>query len=269
MEMRLVACERMSGTQCSKKTPLSSCFGKQLVCNGDEAFRASESSLSAMEMGLVACERMSGTQCSKKTPLSSCFGKQFVCNGDEACRLLSAMEMRLVACERMSGTQCSKSTPLSSCFGKQLVCNGDEASCSCIDEINNKGNIKTSSSLMEVQEARRPLGAKLSIKGVTSSAPRSADHHKVSRLELSDLGLLIVVGRQLLLVGGNSDNGLLSFFFEQIKVDFHLFAVLVKTAHLNAHGRDCDVWGDDCFCPIGQGKGSLSSRSPFGRATSP
>ncbi|CAL8119225.1 unnamed protein product [Prunus armeniaca] len=37
MEMRLVACERMSGTQCSKKTPLSSCFVEQLVCNGDEA----------------------------------------------------------------------------------------------------------------------------------------------------------------------------------------------------------------------------------------
>ncbi|CAL2270900.1 unnamed protein product [Prunus armeniaca] len=37
MEMRLVACEHMSGTQCSKKTPLSSCFVEQLVCNGDEA----------------------------------------------------------------------------------------------------------------------------------------------------------------------------------------------------------------------------------------
>ncbi|CAL9019857.1 unnamed protein product [Prunus brigantina] len=131
-----------------------------------------------MEMRLVAFERMSGTQCSKKTPLSSCFGKQLVCNGDEACRLraLSAMEMRLVACERMSGTQCSKKTPLSSCFGKRLVRNGDGACRLRAYEINNKGNIKTSSSLMEVQEARRPLGAKLSIKGVTSSAPRSADH---------------------------------------------------------------------------------------------
>ncbi|CAL2255714.1 unnamed protein product [Prunus armeniaca] len=67
MEMRLVACERMSGTQCSKKTPLSLCFVKQLVCNG------------------VACERMSRTQCSKKTSLSSCFVEQLVCNGDEAC----------------------------------------------------------------------------------------------------------------------------------------------------------------------------------------
>ncbi|CAL8081778.1 unnamed protein product [Prunus armeniaca] len=38
MEMRLVACERMSGTQCLKKTPLSSCFVEQLVCNGDEAY---------------------------------------------------------------------------------------------------------------------------------------------------------------------------------------------------------------------------------------
>ncbi|CAL2247204.1 unnamed protein product [Prunus armeniaca] len=37
MEMRLVACERMSGTQCSKKTPLSLCFVKQPVCNGDGA----------------------------------------------------------------------------------------------------------------------------------------------------------------------------------------------------------------------------------------
>ncbi|CAL2271692.1 unnamed protein product [Prunus armeniaca] len=36
MKMRLVACERMSGTQCSKKTPLSLCFVEQLVCNGDE-----------------------------------------------------------------------------------------------------------------------------------------------------------------------------------------------------------------------------------------
>ncbi|CAL8081781.1 unnamed protein product [Prunus armeniaca] len=62
MEMRLVACERMSGTQCSKKTPLSSCFAEQLVCNGDEACCL----LSAMEMRLVAYERMSGTQCSKK-----------------------------------------------------------------------------------------------------------------------------------------------------------------------------------------------------------
>ncbi|CAL8169781.1 unnamed protein product [Prunus armeniaca] len=39
MEMRLVACERMSGTQCSKKTSLSSCFVEQLVCNGDEVCR--------------------------------------------------------------------------------------------------------------------------------------------------------------------------------------------------------------------------------------
>ncbi|CAL2239348.1 unnamed protein product [Prunus armeniaca] len=39
MEMRLVACECMSGTQCSKKTPLSSCFMEQLVCNGDGACR--------------------------------------------------------------------------------------------------------------------------------------------------------------------------------------------------------------------------------------
>ncbi|CAL2231211.1 unnamed protein product [Prunus armeniaca] len=39
MEIRLVACERMSGTQCSKKTPLSLCFVKQPVCNGDEACR--------------------------------------------------------------------------------------------------------------------------------------------------------------------------------------------------------------------------------------
>ncbi|CAL2227387.1 unnamed protein product [Prunus armeniaca] len=39
MEMRLVACKRMSGTQCSKKTPLSLCFVEQLVCNGDEACR--------------------------------------------------------------------------------------------------------------------------------------------------------------------------------------------------------------------------------------
>ncbi|CAL2249545.1 unnamed protein product [Prunus armeniaca] len=69
MEMRLVACEHMSWTQCSKKTPLSLCFVKQLVCNG------------------VACECMSGTQCSKKTPLSLCFVKQLVCNGDEACSL--------------------------------------------------------------------------------------------------------------------------------------------------------------------------------------
>ncbi|CAL2225056.1 unnamed protein product [Prunus armeniaca] len=69
MEMRLVVYERMSGTQYSKKTPLSLCFVKQLVCNG------------------VACERMLGTQCSKKTPLSLCFVKQLVCNGDEACRL--------------------------------------------------------------------------------------------------------------------------------------------------------------------------------------
>ncbi|CAL2238431.1 unnamed protein product [Prunus armeniaca] len=37
--MRLVACERMSGTQCSKNTPLSSCFVEQLVSNGDEACR--------------------------------------------------------------------------------------------------------------------------------------------------------------------------------------------------------------------------------------
>ncbi|CAL2240993.1 unnamed protein product [Prunus armeniaca] len=78
--------------------------------------------------------------------------------------------------------------------------------------------------------------------------------HKVSRLKLSDLGLPIVVGHQLLLVGGNLNNGLFSFFFEQIKVDFHLLTVLVKTAHLNAHGRDCDVWRNDCFCPIGVDK---------------
>ncbi|CAL2238452.1 unnamed protein product [Prunus armeniaca] len=37
MEMRLVACERMSGTKCSKKIPLSLCFVKQPVCNGDGA----------------------------------------------------------------------------------------------------------------------------------------------------------------------------------------------------------------------------------------
>ncbi|CAL2256347.1 unnamed protein product [Prunus armeniaca] len=83
MEMRLVACERMSGTQCSKKTSLSSCFMEQLVYSGDEACRL----LSAMEMRLVACECMLGTQCSKKTPLSLCFVEQLVCNGDEACRL--------------------------------------------------------------------------------------------------------------------------------------------------------------------------------------
>ncbi|CAL2266475.1 unnamed protein product [Prunus armeniaca] len=78
MEMRLVACERMPGTQCSKKTPLSLCFVKQPVCNGDEACRL----LSTMEMRLVAYERMSGTQRSKKTPLSLCFVEQLVCNGD-------------------------------------------------------------------------------------------------------------------------------------------------------------------------------------------
>ncbi|CAL2239347.1 unnamed protein product [Prunus armeniaca] len=39
METRLVACERMLGTQCSKKTPLSLCFVKQPICNGDEACR--------------------------------------------------------------------------------------------------------------------------------------------------------------------------------------------------------------------------------------
>ncbi|CAL2261339.1 unnamed protein product [Prunus armeniaca] len=78
MEIRLVACERMSGTQRSKKTPLSLCFVKQPVCNGDEACRL---------RALVACERMSGTKCSKKTPLSLCFVKQLVCSGDEACRL--------------------------------------------------------------------------------------------------------------------------------------------------------------------------------------
>ncbi|CAL8169780.1 unnamed protein product [Prunus armeniaca] len=72
MEMRLVACERMSGTQCSKKTPLSSCFVEQLVCNGDEA------------CCLRAYVRDTMLE---KTPLSSCFVEQLVCNEDEACRL--------------------------------------------------------------------------------------------------------------------------------------------------------------------------------------
>ncbi|KAL6289447.1 hypothetical protein ACE6H2_006957 [Prunus campanulata] len=44
-----------------------------------------------------------------------------------------------------------------------------------------------------------------------------------------------------LLIGCHSNNGLFLFSFEHIKVDFHLLAVLIKTAQLNAHGRDCDV----------------------------
>ncbi|CAL8122687.1 unnamed protein product [Prunus armeniaca] len=68
----------------------------------------------------------------------------------------------------------------------------------------------------------------------------------------SNNDLLIVARCELLLVSCNSNNDLFSFLFEHIKVDFHLLAVLVKTAHLDAHGRDCDVWGNDCFCPIGQ-----------------
>ncbi|CAL8116990.1 unnamed protein product [Prunus armeniaca] len=72
MEMRLVACERMSETQRSKKTRLCLCFVEQLVCNGDEACR------------LRAYVR--DTMLEKKTPLN-CFVKQPVYNGDEACRL--------------------------------------------------------------------------------------------------------------------------------------------------------------------------------------
>ncbi|CAL2247776.1 unnamed protein product [Prunus armeniaca] len=167
-----------------------------------------------MEMRLVACERMSGSQCSKKTPLSSCFVEQLVCNGDEACRLRAYVKDTTLEKNSIEfvlrGAAC-----LQWRWGLLQAC-----------EINNKGNIKSRSSLMEVQEARHLLGAKL---------------HKVSRLKLSDIGLPIVVGHQLLLVGSNSNNGLFSFFIEQIKVDFHLLAVLVDTAHLNAHGRDCDV----------------------------
>ncbi|CAL2266498.1 unnamed protein product [Prunus armeniaca] len=72
MEMRLVAHVRMSGTQCSKKTPLSLCFVKQPVCNGDDACR-----LRAYVWDITL----------EKTPLSLCLVKQPVFNGDEACRL--------------------------------------------------------------------------------------------------------------------------------------------------------------------------------------
>ncbi|CAL2241572.1 unnamed protein product [Prunus armeniaca] len=69
----------------------------------------------------------------------------------------------------------------------------------------------------------------------------------VARCELllvscnSNNGLLIVARCELLPVSCNSNNDIFSFLFEYIKVDFHLLAVLVKTAHLDAHGRDCDV----------------------------
>ncbi|CAL2275856.1 unnamed protein product [Prunus armeniaca] len=82
----------------------------------------------------------------------------------------------------------------------------------------------------------------------------------VARCELllvscnSNNGLLIVARCELLLVSCNSNNDLSSFLFEHIKVDFHLLAVLVKTAHLDAHGRDCDVWGNDCLCSHRPGK---------------
>ncbi|CAL8998318.1 unnamed protein product [Prunus brigantina] len=77
-------------------------------------------------------------------------------------------------------------------------------------------------------------------KGSIEFVLENFSEHKVSRLKLSDLSLLIVVRPQLLLVGCNSNNGLFSFFFEQIKVDFHLLPVLVKTAHLNAYEKECD-----------------------------
>ncbi|CAL2277591.1 unnamed protein product [Prunus armeniaca] len=128
---------------------------------------------------------------------------------------------------------------------------------------------------MEVREAQSPARGQASVEGITSSTPRPADHvgafpvklhllrplpwccdesfseHKVCRLKLFDLGLFVVVRRQLLLISCNSNNGLLSFFFKQIKVDFYLLAVLAKTTYFNARGWNCDVWGDDCLGPIG------------------
>ncbi|KAL6294192.1 hypothetical protein ACE6H2_002334 [Prunus campanulata] len=102
---------------------------------------------------------------------------------------------------------------------------------------------------MEEMEARRLLGVEL------VSYNSNNDLLVVVRCQLLlgslNNGLLVVVRCELLLESCNSNNGHFSFFFEQIKVDFHLLVVLVKTTHLNAHGRDCDVWGDDCFCPIG------------------
>ncbi|CAL2271693.1 unnamed protein product [Prunus armeniaca] len=105
MEIRLVACERMSGTKCSKKTPLSLCFVKQPVCNGDEACRLRayvrdtmlekdsiefvlrEAACLQWRLGLSPASVCQGHNSRKKTPLSLCFVKQPVCNGDEACRL--------------------------------------------------------------------------------------------------------------------------------------------------------------------------------------
>ncbi|CAL9011154.1 unnamed protein product [Prunus brigantina] len=72
-------------------------------------------------------------------------------------------------------------------------------------------------------------------------------YHKASKTKFYDLGLLVVVRCQLLLVNCNSNNNLLSFYFKHVKVDFHLLAVLVKTGHFNAHGRNCDVQEDDHF----------------------
>ncbi|CAL8988324.1 unnamed protein product, partial [Prunus brigantina] len=126
-------------------------------------------------------------------------------------------------------------------------------------------------SSMEVRETQLHARGQASVEGITSSAPRPANHvgafpvklhllqplpwccdesfseHKVYRLKLSDLGLFVVVRRQLLLISCNSNNGLLSFFFKQIKVEFKMLPVLVKTTHFNAYGRNCDVWGDDCL----------------------
>ncbi|CAL2238453.1 unnamed protein product [Prunus armeniaca] len=100
MEIRLVACERMSGTQRSKRTPLSLCFVKQPVCNGDEAcclrayvrdtmlekdsieFVFREAACLQWRLGLSPASVCQGQNARKKTPLSLCFVKQPVCNGD-------------------------------------------------------------------------------------------------------------------------------------------------------------------------------------------
>ncbi|BBG93250.1 hypothetical protein Prudu_001206 [Prunus dulcis] len=54
------------------ETPLSSCSGEQLVCNGGKACRL------RAYVGDIALE---------KTPLSLCSDEQLVCNRGKACRL--------------------------------------------------------------------------------------------------------------------------------------------------------------------------------------
>ncbi|CAL9019262.1 unnamed protein product [Prunus brigantina] len=129
------------------------------------------------------------------------------------------MEMRLVACERMSGTQCSKKTPLSLCFGKQLVCNGEEA---CRLRAYVRDMTLSVARLAYVRRRVDESGSfVLLLETLWPVWPTSGDVsiRLVTILDLLD-GLLIVARCELLLLSCISNNGLLSFFFEHVKVDF-------------------------------------------------